>query len=132
MRSTVRWVFRGAALFAALLATVQPVLGSFSFFRFSDSISYDTIHTVVGAGIYYLSMALAALAVFTRFQRRWVLLAVCLVQVVAVHAQLFLGVRSETNAILLAYHIPLGVLILVLTYLIAGPSFGVTRETRLA
>jgi hypothetical protein len=60
------------------------------------------------------------------------LLAVCLVQVVAVHAQLFLGVRSETNASLLAYHIPLGVLILVLTYLIAGPSFGVTRETRLA
>jgi hypothetical protein len=36
MREALAWVFRGAALVAALLATLQPVLGSFAFFRGGD------------------------------------------------------------------------------------------------
>ena len=132
MRSTVGWIFRGAALLAALLTTIQPVLGSFSFFRFGDAISYNTIHLVVGAGIYNLSLVLVLLAAFTRFQRRWLLLGLCIAQYAALHGQLLLGLESRDNAQLLAYHIPLGVLILLLSYLIAGLSFGLTMETQRA
>lgn len=129
MRTKVRWAFRVIALIAAVLTTVQPVLGSFSFFRFGDSISYDTIHMEVGVGIYYSSILLVVLALFTRFRRRWIMLGLCIAQFVASQGQLFLGVESDTNAELLAYHIPLGVLILILAYVIAALSFGVRLES---
>jgi hypothetical protein len=123
-----QWAFRVIALCAALLATAQPVLGSFSFFRFSDTISYDTIHLAVGAGIYHCTLLLCLLALFTRFQRRWLLLGLCVAEYVALHAQLALGLGARDDAGMLAFHIPLGVLILVLAYLIAALSFGLRLE----
>ncbi|HEY8477223.1 MAG TPA: hypothetical protein VIN09_10205, partial [Chloroflexota bacterium] len=106
MRTTVRWLFRATAVLAALLATVQPVLGSFSFFRPSDQVRYDTAHLVLGGVLYNLSIVLAVLAPFTRFRHRWALFAIGLAQYGLLHMQLRLGLGSNDDAGLLAYHIP--------------------------
>lgn len=132
MQTTIRWIFRSLAILAAILASIQPVLGSFAFFRRSDSIGYETIHITAGSGIYYLSVLLGLLSLFTGFRRRWSLLSICIVLFVISQVQLLLGIESDTDATLLAYYIPLGVLILLLTYVIAGLSFGATLDTDLA
>jgi hypothetical protein len=43
----IGWIFRWLAIAAALLATVQPVLGPFAFFRSGDPLDYETIHLVL-------------------------------------------------------------------------------------
>lgn len=128
MRSMVQWAFRVVAVLAALMTSVQPVLGSFSFFRNSDSINYETIHLVVGGILYNTVLLLVILAPFTKYSRRWLLLAICVVQYGLVHAQLLLGLESNDDAQMLAYHIPLGVMIFLIAYLTAGLSFGARLE----
>jgi hypothetical protein len=120
------------AIVAALLATVQPVLGSFAFFRGRDSVDYESMHLVVGGIIYNLSILLIVLALFAGFQRRWLLLAVCLVQYGVTHIQLRLGLGSNDDAGLLAYLIPVGVLIFFVSYLPVALSFGLHVEPRRA
>jgi hypothetical protein len=129
MRTTIQWIFRGLAIVTALLATVQPVLGSFALFRGANSVDYETIHLVVGSIIYNLALLLAVLVLFTRFRRRWILFSVCLVQYGLTHIQLRLGLGSNNNAGLLAYHIPVGVLIFFLAYLKVALSFGLHLDS---
>jgi hypothetical protein len=129
MRTTIGWIFRGVAIVAALLATVQPVLGSFAFFRSADPMDYETIHLVLGGIIYNLAILLAVLALFTRFRRRWILFSACLVQYGLTHIQLRLGLGSNTDAGLLAYHIPVGVLIFFLSYLMVALGFGLYYDS---
>jgi hypothetical protein len=129
VRSTVQWAFRALAVLAAIMTTVQPMLGSFSFFRHSDAISYDTIHLVVGGILYNVVLLLVVLAPFTKYRRRWTLLAICVVQYGLVHGQLLLGLESNDDAQMLAYHIPLGVLIVLIAYITAGLSFGARLNT---
>lgn len=132
MRSTVRWAFRALAILAALMATVQPLLGSFAFFRRNESINYETVHLVVGGILYNVVILLAILAPFTRFRRRWHLFGISVVQYVFLHIQLLLGLNSNDDARLLAYHIPLGVLIFLITYVTVGLSFGASLDTEQA
>lgn len=61
MRTSTRWLLRGSAIAAALLATVQPLLGSFAFFRSGDRVDYETIHLVVGGILYNVAILLAVL-----------------------------------------------------------------------
>src|SRR5690349_6869626 len=82
MSKAIQWIIRGAAILAALLATVQPMLGSFAFFRRGDLIEYETLHLVVGAFIYNVTILLALLAPFSKLPRRWMLFVVSLVQYV--------------------------------------------------
>jgi hypothetical protein len=124
----IQWIFRGLAILAALLATVQPVLGSFAFFRRGDAMDYETIHLVLGGILYNLALLLAVLVLFTRFRRRWTLILVCLVQYGLTHIQLRLGLGSNDDAGLLAYHVPVGVLIFFLAYLTVALSFGLHFE----
>ena len=128
MRTAIQRVFRGLAIVAALLATVQPVLGSFAFFRSNDGVRYETMHLVVGGFIYNLAILLAVLAFFTQFRRRWILLAICLGQYGLTHLQLRLGLGSNDDAGLLAYHIPVGVLIFFVSYLTIAVSFGFSLQ----
>lgn len=123
MRTAIQWLFRGVAIVAALLATIQPVLGSFAFFRRGAPVNYELIHLVVGAGIYNLAILLIILALFSGFRRRWIIFLLCLLQYVCTHIQLRLGLGSNANAGLLAYHIPLGVLIFFLSYLTVALAF---------
>lgn len=132
MRAAIRWIFRGLAIVAALLATIQPVLGSFAFFRHGDPVDYEMIHLVVGGIIYNLAILLAVLVLFTRFRRRWILFSVCLVQYGLTHIQLRLGLGSNNDAGLLAYHIPVGVLIFFLSYLTVALAFGLRLESNRA
>jgi len=132
MRAAIQWIFRGFAIVAALLATIQPVLGSFAFFRRGDPVDYETIHLVVGGILYNLAILLAVLVFFTRFRRRWILFSVCLVQYVLIHIQLRLGLASNEDAGLLAYHIPVGVLIFFLSYLTVALAFDLRLGSRQA
>lgn len=129
MRRILGWFFRGLAIIAALLATLQPVLGSFAFFRAGDPVDYDTLHLVVGGILYNAFIMLIVLAPFTRFRRRWVLFGLYLVQYGLTHLQLRLGLGSNEDVSLLAYHIPVGVLIFSLAYLTVALSFGSHIET---
>ena len=129
MRTTIGWIIRGLAIVAALLATVQPALGSFAFFRRGDPVDYETIHLALGGIIYNLALLLVVLVLFTRFRRRWILFSVCLVQYGLTHIQLRLGLGSNDDAALLAYHIPVGVLIFFLSYLTVALSFGLHFES---
>jgi hypothetical protein len=129
MRRILGWVFRGLAIIAALLATLQPVLGSFAFFRGGNPVDYDTIHLVVGGILYDVVITLIVFAPFTGFRRRWVLFVLCLVQYGLTHLRLRLGLGSNEDVRLLAYHIPVGVLIFFLAYLTAALSFGPHIET---
>jgi hypothetical protein len=122
--TTLRWIVRGSAVIAALLATVQPVLGSFAFFR-RDAVDYDTIHLVVGGILYNLVLLLVVLVPFNRLRRRWTLFGVCLVQYGLTHLQLRLGLGASDDPGLLAYHIPVGVLIFLLSYLTVALGFEV-------
>lgn len=128
MRTAVGWAVRGLAAAAALLATVQPVLGPFALFRGADPVDYETLHLVVGGILYNVVLVLVPLAPFTGFRRRWFLFGVGLVQYGLVHAQLLLGLASNDDAGLLAYHIPLGVLIFLLSYLTLALSLGLRFE----
>ena len=132
IRTAIQWLFRGLAVAAALLATAQPVLGSFAFFRRSETVDYAAVHLAVGGIIYNLSILLAVLAFFTRFQRRWLLLAICLGLYGLTHLQLRLGLGTNTDASRLAYHIPVGVLIVVVSYVTAALSFGLNLDANQA
>jgi hypothetical protein len=116
------------AVIAALLATVQPVLGPFALFRGGDGLDYETLHLVVGGLLYNVVLLPPLLVPFTRLRRRWVIFAICLVQYGLTHLQLRLGLGSNEDAALLAYHIPVGVLLLGLSYLTAAMSFGLRFE----
>jgi hypothetical protein len=129
MRSKTRLAFRAFAVAAALLATLQPALGSFAFFRGGGRVDYEAIHLVVGGILYNVAIVLAVLAPFTRLRRRWALFALCLVQYGLVHLQLRLGLGSNDDAALLAYHVPLGVLIFFLACLTMALAFGVRVES---
>jgi hypothetical protein len=126
---TIGWIVRGSAIVAALLATVQPVLGSFAFFRRGDPIAYETIHLVVGGILYNLTILLAVLALVPRFRRRWSIFLVCLMNYGLTHIQLRLGLGSNDDAGLLAYHIPVGILIVLVSYLTVALTFGPTIES---
>ena len=128
MRTMIQWIFRGLAILAALLATVQPVLGSFAFFRRGDAMDYETIHLVLGGILYNLALLLVVLVLFTKFRRRWTLIPVCIVQYSLTHIQLRLGLGSNDDVGLLAYHVPVGVLIFFLAYLAVALSFGLHFE----
>lgn len=129
MRTKIRWLFRILAIVAALLATVQPILGSFAFFRRGDPVAYEAIHLVVGGILYNLALLLILLVLFTSFRRRWILFSVCLVQYGLTHVQLRLGLGSNDDAGLLAYHVPVGVLIIFLSYLTVALGLGVHVES---
>lgn len=124
MRTGINWIFRGIAIVVLILTIVQPVLGPFAFFRSGDSIDYETIHAIIGSVIFYLTILLVLLVFFTRFRRRWVTRMCCVALVVATFFQLGLGYESNGDAGLLAYHIPLGVLVFLLALLVAALSFG--------
>jgi hypothetical protein len=124
MRTKTRLAFRAFAVAAALLATAQPALGSLAFFRAGHRVDYESIHLVVGGILYNLAIVLAVLALFTRFRRRWLLFSLCLAQYGLVHLQLRLGLGSNNDTGLLAYHVPLGVLIFLLSYLTMALAFG--------
>ena len=128
MRTTVRWAVRGLAVAVALLVTAQPVLGPFALFRDGDPVDYETLHAVVGGILYNAVLLLVPLAPFTGFRRRWLLFGVCLAQYGLLHLQFPLGMASNDDAGLLAYHIPLGVLLLLLAYLTVALSFGLRFE----
>jgi hypothetical protein len=127
-RTRPRWVFRGLAIVASLLATVQPVLGSFAFFRSGEAIDYETIHLVVGGILYNVAILLIVLAPFTKLRRRWMLFWMCLAQYGLIHMQLRLGLGSSEDTGLLAYHVPVGVLIFFLSYLTVALGFGLRLE----
>jgi hypothetical protein len=129
MRTVIQWICRGLAIIAALMATAQPVLGSFSFFLSSDPVAYETLHLIVGGLLYNAVLLLALLVGFARFRRRWILLGICILQYALTHAQLRLGLGSNDDATLLAYHIPVGVLIFFLSYLTAALTFGLRLES---
>jgi hypothetical protein len=128
MRAAIEWIFRGLVIVAALLATLQPVLGSFALFRRGDPVNYETIHLVVGGILYNFAILLAVLVLFTRFRRRWILFTICLVQYGLTHLQLRLGIGSNGDVGLLAYHIPVGVLIFFVSYLTVALAFGLRLE----
>ena len=128
LRSALQWVIRGLAVVAALLATVQPVLGPLAFFRGAGSVDYATLHLVTGGILYNIVLLLAVAALFARFRRRWLLVAVWLAQYALVHLQLRLGLGANEDAGLLAYHIPLGVLIFFVAYLTVALGFGMRFE----
>lgn len=128
MRTAMQWTFRGLAILAALLASVQPVLGSFAYFRGGGGVGYETVHLVVGGILYNVVLLLGAIVLFTGFRRRWVLFSVCLVQYGLTHLQLRLGLGSREDLGLLAYHIPVGALIFFLSYLTAALGFGLRLE----
>lgn len=129
MRTKTRWAFRGLAIAAAGLATVQPLLGSFAFFRGGEQIDLERIHLIVGGILYNLAIALTVVAPFTRFRRRWIVFSLCAFQYVLLHVQLRLGLGSNEDAALLAYHIPLGVLIFFVSYLTVAAAFGVRLDS---
>lgn len=129
MRLMLGWIVRGSAIIAALLATIQPVLGSFAFFRGADSVNYDTLRLVVGGILYNVALLLAVVTPFTRFQRRWILFTICLLQYGLTHLQLRLGLGSNDDASLLAYHIPVSVLIFFVAYLTVALGFGLSFES---
>ncbi len=124
MRKAIQEVFRALAIVAALLATVQPVLGSFAFFRGGDAVAYEPMHLIVGGILYNAALLLAILAWFTQFRRRGLLLVVSLALYGLTHLQLRLGLGSNEDGSLLAYHIPVGVLIVLVAYLTVVHSFG--------
>jgi hypothetical protein len=124
MRKAIQWVFRGLAIIAALLATVQPVLGPFAFFRGADAVDYETIHLIVGGILYNAAFLLAILAWFTQFRRRLLLLVVCVALYGLTHLQFQLGLGSSDDGSLLVYHIPVGVLIVLGAYLTVALGFG--------
>jgi hypothetical protein len=124
LRTALGWLFRAVAVAAALLATAQPVLGAFAFFRRADPVNYEQLHLVFGAILYNLAIVLAVLAALTRFRRRWILLVISVLQYGLLHTQLRLGLGSNEDVVLLAYHIPLGVLIFLVTYLTVALAFG--------
>ncbi len=124
MRTAIGWFVRGLAIIATLLATLQPVLGAFAFFRGGDPVAYATLHLVVGGILYNVALLLAVLVPLTRFRRRWMLWSVCVVQYGLTHLQLRLGLGSNDDVGLLAYHIPVGVLIVVVSYLTVALGFG--------
>jgi hypothetical protein len=85
MRTRTRWLVRALVILAALLATAQPALGAFSFFRRGDPIDYERLHLVVGGILYNVVLLLALLAFFAGFRRRWLIVSVCAVQYGLVH-----------------------------------------------
>ena len=124
MRAVMGRIFRGLAVLAALLATMQPLLGSFAFFRRGDPLAYETMHLVTGGILYNVAILLGVAALLTRLCWRRTLFALCLVQYALVHIQLRLGLGANTDLRLLAYHIPLGVLIFFVAYLMVALAFG--------
>jgi hypothetical protein len=124
MRKAIQLVFRGLAIVAALMATVQPILGSFAFFRGGDAIDYEPVHLIVGGILYNAALLLAILAWFTQFRRRLLLLVVCIALYGLTHLQLRLGLGSNEDGSLLAYHIPVGVLNVLVAYLTVALGFG--------
>jgi hypothetical protein len=128
MRTALTWISRALAIAAALLATVQPVVGSYAFFRRGNSVNYETIHLALGGIIYNVVLLLVVLVPFSRLRRRRIIFAVCLVQYVLTHIQLRLGLGSNDDAGLLAYHIPVGVLIFFVSYLTIALVFDLLRS----
>jgi hypothetical protein len=124
-------VFRAVAAVAALLASVQPVLGSLALVR-GGEFDYEQLHLVAGGLLYVLAIVLAVIAPFTGFRRRWTFIGLCLVLYGLTHIQLRLGLGSNDDASLLAYHIPLGVLIVLVAYLTLGLSFGLRLDSERA
>jgi hypothetical protein len=131
MRPQVAWAFRTVAILAAVLTTVQPFLGSFSLFR-ADGVDYEQIHLVVAGIIYNLTILVFALTLFARFRRRGIILGVCLVQYGLLHLQLHLGLESNNDPGLLAFHIPVGVLIFLIAYVTVALGFGARMEAQQA
>ena len=81
-------------------------------------------------GLLYNAVFLLRLLVpFTRFRHRWILCFVCLAQYVFTHIQLRRGLGSSTDATLLAYHVPVGVLAYFLSCLTVGLFLGLRLET---
>jgi heme A synthase len=126
----MQWLFRAGAILGALLASVQPLLGSFAFFRRADPVAYETIHLVVGGILYNIPIVLALVVFFTSLRRRWFLFVLCLAQYGLTHLQLWLGLASNQNARVLAYHIPLGVLIFFVAYLMVALAFDMRFGSR--
>ena len=94
---------------------------------------YEMTHLVVGGILYNTVILLAVLAFFTKFERRWKLFWISVVQHGLVHIQLLLGLGSNENAGLLAYHIPVGVLIFFLSsYLTVALAFGLQLQSERA
>ena len=124
LQTILQWTIRGLAVIAALMTTIQPVLGSFSFFRSAGPVNYEMLHLVVGGLLYNVVLLLAVLTLFARVHRRWLLFIICLAQYAAVHLQLRLGLEANQDVGLLAYHIPVGVLIFFLSYLTVTLAFG--------
>jgi hypothetical protein len=120
------------AVTAALLASAQPLLGSFALFIGGEQPNYDAIHLTVGALIYNAALLMAILVPFTTFPRRWLLFVLCAVQYGLLHMQLRLGLGSNEDAGLLAFHIPLGVLILLVSYVAVGWTLGLRLGRRTA
>jgi hypothetical protein len=111
------------AVIAAVLTTVQPVLGPFAFFRPGDGVNYELLHLVVGGLIYNAAILLILLASFTRLRWRGWLFGLSILQYALTHLQLRLGLGSNDDASLLAFHIPVGVAIFALAWGVAVLSF---------
>lgn len=124
MQAVARWAFRVSALVVAVLATVQPALGAFAYFRPSESVELDTLHLVAGGILYNFVLAMAVAAAFTGLRLRWWLLGLSGAQYGLVHGQLLLGLESRDDPTLLAYHVPLGVLIVLVAWVTAAIGFG--------
>lgn len=127
-RSGLHRFFLGLAIVAAALASLQPALGAFAFFRPSGAVELDTIHFVVGGLLYNAVLVMAILVFFTRVRHRWPLVALCVGQYVLVHLQLRLGLGSNDDPGLLAFHVPVGVLILVVSYAVVGLAWPTWRQ----
>lgn len=127
-RSGLHRFFLGLAIVAAALASLQPALGAFAFFRPSGTVELDTIHLVVGGLLYNAVLVMAILAFFTRFRHRWPLVALSVGQYVLVHVQLRLGLGSNDDPGLLAFHVPVGVLVLVVSYAVVCLAWPTWRQ----
>lgn len=91
---------------------------------------YGKLHLVVGGILYNVVILLALLALFTRLRRRKLLFSICLAQYGLLDLQLRLGLGSNDDPGLLAYHIPLGVLIFFVSSLTVAPRvWPASRDT---
>ncbi|MQB02356.1 MAG: hypothetical protein GEU78_19380 [Actinobacteria bacterium] len=123
MRRGLHKLVRAVAVVAAVLASIQPVVGSFSYFQPSEGVDLAQFHLVIGGILYNASLLLAILAPFTRYRHRWPFFGLCVGQYVLLHIQLRLGLASNEGSSVLAYHIPVGVLILVVAYVTVVLAF---------
>jgi hypothetical protein len=116
--------FRGLAVIVFALTFAQAILGPAGLFRPTDSTDYSAIHELIANALFLLALILFGLVFLAQFQRRNLMLIWTGLLLIAIISQIGLGYSARDDGSLLAWHIPSGVAVFGLAFVVMLLSFG--------